>query len=242
MITSYEERFGRGVELDHAYINDNLPRVSEAQHLYKVLSSTKAKRILNVPFDGNLLGSVVKDEELTFADFMVTPTTAHWNVIETDTKLRGIPRGYFDAIISIAGIHHLTDQEQSEFILASRTTLKRTGRLLMVEVKENSPTSRFLDGFVGRYTATGHVGNYLKDNFVSVVSAAGYGRIERESMTHDWVFPDTDHLYDWMMNFFGLSRISKQTLLTAVNEILGMSSYKNSVVVDWELDYIIAEA
>jgi hypothetical protein len=241
MPTTYQERFGNNDDLIHAYANDNSPRASEIQYLYDLIKRLKARRVLNVPFEGNLLKSVATNEQVTFADFVVPATLRRWNILKTDFGLTGIRRNYFDAVISIAGIHHLTDEEQFAFIAATRKTLRVGGRLLMVEVTTDSPTSRFLDGFVGGHTATGHVGNYLKTDFARMVKLAGYQKISRQTVIHEWVFRDKEHLYTWMLKFFGFS-VSKKNLITQVDGILGINQRKTCLTVNWPLDFVSAQA
>src|SRR5262249_50929086 len=98
-----------------------------------------------------------------------------------------------------------------------------------------------LDEFVGKYTATGHTGNYLKDNFVRVVAHAGYETIKRETIVHPWVFLNEDHLFNWMSKFFGLSTISKKTLLYHVENILGINKGREVLTVNWELFFFFAQ-
>jgi hypothetical protein len=241
MPTTYQERFGKNDELIHAYANDNSPRASEIQYLYDAIKSLKARRILNVPFEGSLIKSVATNEQVTFADFVVPATLHRWNILKTDFALTGIRRNYFDAVMSIAGIHHLTDQEQFEFVAATQKALRPGGWLLMVEVTTDSPTSLFLDGFVGRHTPTGHVGNYLKNDFVRIVELAGYQKIRRETVIHEWVFRDQEHLYTWMTKFFGFS-ISKEDLVAQVDGILGIHKRKGFLIVNWPLDFVSAQA
>jgi hypothetical protein len=108
----------------------------------------------------------------------------------------------------------------------------------MAEVKDGSRTGYFLDQFVGKYTGTGHTGNYLKEDFVSVAARAGYLTIKRETIVCPWVFADEDHLFTWMSKFFGLSNISKKTLLSQVEDILGLSRENEVLTANWELDFI----
>ena len=241
MPTSYEERFGKNSELIHAYADYNSPRASEIKHLLDVMSLQETKTVLNVPFEGNLVRHYTGNVETTFADFVVPDSLKDWNIVKTDRNLDGIPSDYFDIVLSIAGIHHLVDDEQLQFLIATRRVLKTDGRLLMVEVKDNSRTGRFLDEFVGKYTATGHSGNYLKESFVRTVAHAGYETIKRETIVHPWVFLNEDHLFNWMSKFFGLSTISKKTLLYHVENILGISKGKDVLTVNWELDFIFAQ-
>lgn len=240
MPTTYTERFARNTELIHAYAGDNSPRMAEIKHLYAILKRLNAKHVLNVPFEGNLVKTIARTEAITFADFIVPDTLDEWNIIQTDYELTGIPRDHFDAVLSIAGIHHLTDQEQLQFIVATRQVLRRGGRLLMVEVTSESSTSRFLDTFVGRYTPTGHTGNYLKDDFVGVLSQAGYQRITRKTIVHEWIFAHEEHLYIWMTKLFGI-RVSKPVLLRHVRDLLGMRRSGNGLKIDWRLDFVSAE-
>lgn len=240
MPTTYQERFGNHDDLIHAYANDNSPRVSEIQHLYDAIQRLKARRILNVPFEGNLVRLVATNEHVTFADFVVPSTLRRWNIHKTDFGLTGILKNHFNAVISIAGIHHLTDDQQFEFISATRKALMVGGHLFMAEVTTGSPTSRFLDGFVGRYTPTGHVGNYLKPDFVRMVKLAGYQKIRRETVVHDWVFRDTEHLYAWMTTFFGIS-VPKTDLIAQVDDILGINKRSECLSVNWPLDFVSAQ-
>lgn len=241
MPTTYQERFGKHDDLIHAYANDNSPRASEIQYLYDTIQRLNARRVLNVPFEGSLIKSVATNEQVTFADFVVPATLQRWNILKTDFDLTGIRRNYFDAVISIAGIHHLTDQEQFQFLVATRTTLKGGGRLFMIEVTTDSATSCFLDGFVGPHTPTGHVGNYLKHDFVQSVELAGYQKIRRETVVHEWVFRDKAHIYTWMTKFFGLSS-SKKNLIAQVDGILGINKRNGFLTVNWPLDFVSAQA
>jgi SAM-dependent methyltransferase len=199
--------------------------------------------VLNVPFEGNLLKQIqfVPNMEITLADFVVPDSLKNWNIVNTDYNLKSLPSAYFDIVLTVAGIHHLDDEEQLQFLIATRRVLKPHGRLLMSEVKDGSGTSRFLDQFVGKYTGTGHTGNYLKEAFVSVAARAGYTTIKRETIVCPWVFANEDVLFSWMSNFFGLSNISKENLLSRVEEILGLKKETGGLTVNWELDFVFAK-
>jgi SAM-dependent methyltransferase len=242
MHTSYIDRFGKNSGLLHAYADDNSPRASEIKPLFDVMNLQETQTVLNVPFEGNLLKQITTNIEITLADFVVPDSLKDWNIVKTDYDLDGIPSAYFDVILSSAGIHHLNNDEQLQFLIATRRVLKTHGRLLMAEVKESSRTSRFLDQFVGKYTGTGHTGNYLKEDFVSVAALAGYQTIKRETIVCPWLFRNEDHLFDWMNKFFGLSNISKETLLSQVGEILGLTKENEALAVNWELDFIFAKS
>lgn len=241
MPTTYQERFGNSDDLIHAYANDNSPRTSEIHHLYHTIKRLKARTVLNVPFEGNLIRTVATTEQVTFADFIVPASLHSWNILKTDFALTGIRKNYFDAVISIAGIHHLTDQDQFQFITATQKVLKAGGQLLMVEVTIDSPTSRFLDGFVGQHTPTGHVGNYLKRDFARMVELAGYQRIRRKTVINKWVFRDETHIHTWMTKFFGVS-VPQKDLVAQVDSILGITKRKGFLTVNWPLDFVSAQA
>lgn len=238
--TSYEKRFAN-TDLIHAYAKDNSPRKAEIIHLYNELHRVKANRVLNVPFEGNLIRSIAQHEEITFADFVVSDSMKSWNIIKTDYELNGLQSNYFDAVLSVAGIHHLTDHEQFQFLLGTKRVLRPSGWLLMVEVKSQSSTSQFLDDFVGKHTPSGHSGNYLKDTFADTVALAKYMNIKRKTMPHEWVFTNKDHMCEWMTLFFGLSTISKTTLLDQAENLLGMHEREQMVTVNWPLDFVSAQ-
>jgi hypothetical protein len=237
------DRFGNGSALLHAYADDNSPRATEIKPLFDVMNLQDAQKVLNVPFEGNLLTQMqsVQNMEITLADFVVPESLKNWNIVKTDYNLKDIPSAHFDIVLTIAGIHHLDNEEQLQFLIATRRVLKTHGRLLMSEVKENSRTSRFLDQFVGKYTGTGHTGNYLKEDFVSVAGLAGYTTIKRETIVCPWVFANEDVLFKWMSRFFGLSDISKKNLLSQVEDILGLNKETEALTVNWELDFVFAK-
>lgn len=242
MQTSYTDRFGNGSALLHAYADDNSPRATEIKPIFDGMNLQKPQTVLNVPFEGNLLTQIrlIPSIQITLADFVVPDSLRDWNIVKTDYSLKNIASAYFDAVVTIAGIHHLDDEEQREFLSATKRVLKHDGRLLMSEVKENSPTSRFLDQFVGKYTGTGHTGNYLKSDFVRIAAAAGYKTVTRETIVCPWAFPNEDVLFNWMSKFFGLSKLSKEHLLSEVETILGMKKSSDVLTVNWELDFIFA--
>ena len=244
MPTSYIDRFGKGSALLHAYADDNSPRATETKPLFDVMNLQDTQTVLNVPFEGNLLTQIqsVSNMKITLADFVVPDSLKQWNIVKTDYNLENIPSAYFDIVLTIAGIHHLDNEEQLQFLIATRRVLKTHGRLLMSEVKEDSPTSRFLDQFVGKYTGTGHTGNYLKEDFVSVAALAGYKNIKRETIVCPWVFANEDVLFNWMSRFFGLSNISKKNLLSQVEDILGLNKETEVLTVNWELEFICAKS
>jgi hypothetical protein len=236
MHTSYIDRFGKNSGLLHAYAADNSPRASEIKPLYDVMNLQETQTVLNVPFEGNLLTLLTQflpNIEITLADFVVPDSLKDWNIVKTDYNLSGIPSAYFDVVLCMAGIHHLDNDEQLQFLIATRKVLKTHGQLLMAEVKDDSRTSHFLDQFVGKYTGTGHTGNYLKEDFVSVAARAGYDTIKRETIVCPWVFANEDHLFNWMGKFFGISTISKKILLSQVGEILGLSKENEALTVNW---------
>lgn len=243
MPTSYMDRFGKGGELLHAYADDNSPRATETKPLFDAMSLQETQTVLNVPFEGSLLRQIQPGSniEITLADFVVPDSLKDWNIVKTDYDLKNLPSAYFDVVLTIAGIHHLDDEEQLQFLMATRRVLKTHGRLLMSEVKEGSRTSRFLDQFVGKYTGSGHTGNYLKEDFVSVAAVAGYNTITRQTIVCPWVFPNEDVLFSWMSRFFGLTDISKTALLSQVEDILGLDKESAVLTVNWELDFVFAK-
>jgi hypothetical protein len=74
-----------------------------------------------------------------------------------------------------------------------------------------------------------------------VLARAGYRRIKRETVTHEWIFDSEGHLYAWMTKFFGI-RVSKPVLIRRVGEILGMKRATDTLRINWKLDFVTAQA
>jgi len=111
MHTSYIDRFGKNSGLLHAYADDNSPRSSEIKPLYDVMNLQETQTLLNVPFEGNLLTQFLPNIDITLADFVVPDSLKDWKIVKTDYHLTGIPSTYFDVVLSMAGIHHLDNDE-----------------------------------------------------------------------------------------------------------------------------------
>ncbi len=64
------------------------------------------------------------------------------------------PDHALDAVVSLAGIHHLEDKT-GLFAEVGRV-LKPAGIFVLSDVAEGTSIARFLDGFVGDHNSTGH--------------------------------------------------------------------------------------
>ncbi len=62
--------------------------------------------------------------------------------------------GQFDHSVSLAGLHHIDDQDRFISQLVRHT--RRGGTVHIADVDRSQKIGRYLDEFVGRYNSTGH--------------------------------------------------------------------------------------
>jgi hypothetical protein len=58
-----------------------------------------------------------------------------------------------------------------------------------------------------------------------MVKLAGYQKISRQTVIHEWVFRDKERLYTWMLKFCGFS-VPKKNLITQIDASWGSTSKK----------------
>jgi len=143
-----------------------------------------------------------------------------------------------DITFSIAGIHHIQNKP-SLFNEIARVTAPR-GQLILADVYNHSAVASFLDDFVGSNNSTGHDGIYIDETTLDELQLCGWQVVSAVRKPVHWSFSDEEAIATFCRSLFDLRTISNKTIISAINETLGINRLNDKVNINWELFYIAA--
>lgn len=198
--------------------------------------------LLDVPSGGGYLASYLPTG-VKYTAFDPSPGFVEQGQGVSNADLDHLPYSddSFDALVSLAGLHH--SPEKRAFVDSSLRILKPGGLLCVVDVAEDSPESRFLDEFVGKYNNTGHEGFYLNDAFEGLFSPADWECLEVSQQDCSWYFSSQKNLFLFCKHLFSLKLVSEDWLILAIRRYLGYSSEsamaEKGFVMPWHLRRVV---
>lgn len=155
---SYSGLFDRcGSSYDIAMRRYPQARLAEFRQILEPLTIKSGMHIGDVPAGGGYLHAHLPPGAIWEGHEPCASFTNHGAVstIENHPLLPlPWPDHALDAVVSLAGIHHLEDKT-GLFAEVGRV-LKPAGIFVLSDVAEGTSIARFLDGFVGDHNSTGH--------------------------------------------------------------------------------------
>lgn len=232
----YQDIFAhRGGAYHDAMLRHPDARNAEFTRLFTHDEPRAGQRVLDIPAGGGYLrrhlppGVELVGLELTAgfgAGVPVLERMAPWNF------------GVFDHIVCLAALHHIDDQ--AAFLRGLLARLADGGTLHLADVAPDRGIARFLDGFVGRYTSTGHRGRYLPRDPQWFAAIGRVSRIEETSCP--WTFEDEAQMVDFCGSLFGLVDCPAEALRDALHEHVGFRRVGHRTLLDWRLLYVDLQA
>jgi len=140
-----------------------------------------------------------------------------------------------DCVISLAGVHHLTDAAKTRFFGEALRILRPGGVFALADVHEHSPVAAFLNGFVDAHNPMGHDGLFLGEHTTAALRGLGFGVENGERHRYFWNFPSERAMGRFCGLLFGLEGVDEDTIAQAVADILGRESTRDGVAMRWEL-------
>lgn len=230
---NYEQIFNqRGGLYHHAMQAWPEIRAHEFETVLSYLPLCRGSSLLDVPAGGGYLKHYLPD----YVDWTGHEPCQSFQPLgsQSDSLLPlAFANGHFDAVASVAGVHHLTDKLQlwQEVF----RVLKPGGSLVVMDVYENSPTARFLDEFVGRFNQTGHEGIYLNSSSVSELCQVGFERVSQQTEPVEWRALNATVLARFCMQLFGLEGVNLWQVKDGLQQYLGWHKQGASVRLEWPM-------
>lgn len=231
---NYEELFQlRGAPYDGAMTRFPEARAEEFLNTIARAHLVPGARVADVPAGGGYLAKYLP-EDCTWLGHEPCASFGH-GATEQDRDLLPLPwaDASVDAALSIAGVHHLDDKMPLFAELAR--VVRPGGRLVLSDVHEASPVSRFLDGWVDRHNSTGHVGSYLGDHTLDELRRAGWDIVSAERVPFHWRFANLNDMGEFAHRLFDLRTSSPQDTARTIVAELGVDALASGVGMRWEL-------
>lgn len=145
-----------------------------------------------------------------------------------------LPDQYANALLSIAGIHHVADK--AALFAEMYRILKNNAVICVADVASGSAVARFLDTVVHRYTSTGDRGLYLSDDTALLIQQAGFQISSHEPVEYCWKFTSIQAMTDYCKLLFGMEKASPEQVLEGIRELLHYDQHSNGEVnLHWSL-------
>jgi SAM-dependent methyltransferase len=236
MNLTYPEIFAqRGNRYHDAMLRFPNARDAEFLRLFDACAVAPGARVLDLPAGGGYLARFLPaDATLVSLEL----SEGFGGGVDVHDAQRTWPHAPFDHAVCLAALHHIPDQ--ASFIHGLLGTLRPGGVLHLADVPADSPLTRYLDGFVGRYNITGHEGMYLpKDE----AFFASLGKLRRfGEFACPWRFDSEAAMLDFCGSLFGLVDCRQEELREALREMVGFEQEAGGVRLDWRLLYVDLQA
>lgn len=144
-----------------------------------------------------------------------------------------------DFLVSIAGLHHM--QDKLPIFKEFGRVVKSEGKLILLDVLENSNVARFLDDYIGQNNSTDHQGIYLNENSVHELRILDWHIDHAQITNFYWVFKDRLNMAIFCHLLFDIRHDDYQKTIDAIEFFLGVDELsKEEVGMNWSLYKIIA--
>ena len=140
-----------------------------------------------------------------------------------------------DVVLSIAALHHLTDQRIACYREVHRL-LRPGGCLVIADVAAGSAASRWLDEFVDQNSSEGHVARFFCPEEIALLTEAGFDVPVARLVEYPWYFSDRQQMVRFCRGLFRLDRPTDEAIDNALEQYLGTKvAADGSLQLNWSL-------
>jgi SAM-dependent methyltransferase len=242
----YREVFGaRGGRYDDAMRRWPHVRDEEFRFVLDLAAPAPGETLIDVPSGGGYLdvhvAAGVEVIGVEVSDEFIERGREHGvAAYASGLEAAGLPAGSADVVVSIAGMHH--EDDHGALFAAWRRLLVPGGRLVAADVVAGSAEARFLDGFVGEWTSTGHAGQYFGDDLARLGTSAGYADVRVVDGRYHWWAEDEASLAAFCTSLFGLEDVTAAMVLEAIEAGPGITRQDGRVGLRWGLRALVARS
>lgn len=172
---------------------------------------------------------IAYETNAVFAELSGLPTCS-WSSIPCENSS-------VDRVISLASLHHATNEERTTFYYEARRILKDDGYLIIGDVYAKSDQAGWLNTFVNEWNSVGHAGKFWDLDDVALIESCGFS-VNPVLQTYRWNFESRDAMIDFCRRLFGLDLASDYVIYSGLKTYLNASD----TGFEWSLLYFIAKA
>jgi SAM-dependent methyltransferase len=131
-----------------------------------------------------------------------------------------VPDNSVDKVLSLASLHHATDEERVAFYVESRRILKHGGALVIGDVAAGSRQDIWLNTFVNAHSSHGHAGRFWhEDADKPLLEAQGF-KVTTHRASYNWNFPSQLVMVEYCKRLFCLDLASNEEIQEGLQTIL----------------------
>lgn len=215
------------------------PRARDAEFamLFDSINTASVSIAADVPSGGGYLQPHLPKKVTVDAFEPCDEFKTHQHGSPIDLENLSLEANRYDLVVSLAALHHVSNKQL--FMQRCYEGLKPFGYLCIADVPANHSIGRFLDDFAGLHNGTGHSGDYLQvDQTELQARNQGFTVINSQVKYCPWVFANQDDMLTFCRGLFSLSNVDQQMLLEALDHYVGISTYADKVILNWELLYL----
>jgi SAM-dependent methyltransferase len=142
-----------------------------------------------------------------------------------------------DKIVILAMLHHFSDEERIELYKECNRILKKTGKLIIADVKRNTNQDVWLNKCVDKYNPFGHKGLFFDFDDAKLLESQSFN-VDVKNKKYTWWFNDKPEMLDYIKNLFYMD-ISDAELDYNLNIVLEPFIMNDKYHFNWELIYFI---
>ena len=142
---------------------------------------------------------------------------------------------YCSKIISLASLHHSTNDERIEIYRECWRLLQPGGSLIIGDVSKGSAQDRWLNEFVNQSNSNGHNGQFWSEEDLPLFYKQGF-QVRIERCSYPWRFTSQYEMIDFCKHLFGLDKVTDDEILKGLQTYLGATETGFT----WNLLYFIA--
>lgn len=223
----------------YKYAMDTYPHAMDAefQTAVRMCRLSDGEVLLNIPAGGvPLLAFVPSGVE--YLSYETNAQFAAHTGLPCCTTLAAIPlaTGSVDAIVSLAALHHATDEERVAFYREARRLLKPGGRLVIGDVASCSAQDAWLNEFVHTHNSSGHQGRFWSREDAGLLTSCGFST-EVSTQSYTWNFASWAAVVDFSRHLFGLDLATDAQIDEGLRRSLSPLRHEGGFRIPWSLLY-----
>jgi len=223
----------------YKYAMDTYPHALDAefQTAVRMCRLSAGDVLLNIPGGGVPLGPFVPldveylcyETNAAFAALFSIPCCTFSSI--------PLPSSSVDVIVSLAALHHATEEERGAFYGEARRLLKPGGSLVIGDVALGSAQDAWLNEFVDAHNSSGHRGRFWSPEDAGLLSVCGFS-VEVSTQSYPWVFPSWRAVVDFSRHLFGLDLATDAQIEEGLQRyLLPLRDEESGIRIPWSLLY-----